>query len=401
MSVRETVTRNKSEFMMLDFNFYNPTELVFGSNRLDELNQLVPSDAKVMITYGGQSAKKFGTIDKVREALGGRDIVEFGGIEANPQYETLVEASEVVKRESVDFLLAVGGGSVMDGTKYIALAALQKAEDYASLLSHGFAPVPVTEAIPLGCVVTLPATGSEANFFGVVTKDGHKLPFMSPLIFPKFSFLDPELTKTLPSKQIANGVTDAFVHVVEYYLTYPVNAKIQDRIAEGVLQTLIEDGPVTYRDNDDIEARKNFIWSATTALNGSIGAGTPGDFATHMIGHELTGLFGIDHGRTLAIVLPSLLRERKDKKREKLLQFAKRVWGIQEGSDDHKIDLAIDKTEAFFKSLDVPTTLSDYGIDDDGIDQVVANLEKLGMTALSETGDLTLDIVRKILVVAK
>jgi len=269
------------------------------------------------------------------------------------------------------------------------------------LLNHGFAPVPVTEVVPLGCVVTLPATGSEANLFGVVTKDHQKRPFASPLVFPKFSLLDPELTKTLPSKQIANGVTDAFVHVTEYYLTYPVNAKVQDRIAEGVLQTLIEDGPVTYKDNNNIEARKNFIWSATNALNGSIGAGTPGDFATHMIGHELTALFGIDHGRTLAIVLPSLLRERKDKKREKLLQFAERVWHITDGSADEKIDLAIDKTEQFFNSLDVPTTLSAYDIGDEGIEKVIANLENLGMTALSETGDLTLDIVRKILTSAK
>lgn len=386
---------------MLDFNFYNPTQLVFGSNRLAELDQLVPENAKVMITYGGQSAKKFGTIDSVRSALKDRDIIEFGGIEANPKYETLVEAAEVVKRESIDFLLAVGGGSVMDGTKYIALAGLQNAEDYQGLLSHGFSPVPVKESIPLGCVVTLPATGSEANGFGVVTIDGHKAAFMSPLVFPEFSFLDPELTKTLPSKQIANGVTDAFVHVVEYYLTYPVNAKVQDRIAEGVLKTLIEDGPITYKDNENIDARKNFIWSATTALNGSIGAGTPGDFATHMIGHELTALFGIDHGRTLAIVLPSLLRERKDKKRDKLRQFAERVWDIREGSDDDKIDLAIDKTEQFFQSLDVPTSLGSYNIGDEGIDQIIANLEKLGMTALSETRDLTLDIARKILVAAK
>lgn len=386
---------------MLDFNFFNPTQLVFGANRLAELDQLVPANATVMITYGGQSAKKFGTIDTVRAALKGREVVEFGGIEANPKFETLVEATEVVKREQVDFLLAVGGGSVMDGTKYIALAALQSAEEYEGLLSHGFAPVPVSESIPVGCVVTLPATGSEANGFGVITINGHKAAFMSPLVFPKFSFLDPELTQTLPAKQIANGVTDAFVHVVEYYLTYPVNAKVQDRIAEGVLKTLIEDGPVTYQDNDNLDARKNFIWSATTALNGSIGAGTPGDFATHMIGHELTALFDIDHGRTLALVLPSLLRERKGKKRAKLLQFAERVWDIHEGSDDEKIDLAIDKTELFFQSLDVPTKLSDYDIGDEGIEQIVSNLEKLGMTHLSETGDLTLDIVRKILVAAK
>ena len=394
------IVTNRQEDTMLDFNFYNPTQLVFGANRLAELDQHVPVDAKVMITYGGQSAKKFGTIDRVREALPGREIIEFSGIEANPRYETLIKAADLAKQENIDFLLAVGGGSVMDGTKFIAIAAKTNQDEYEALLGHGFEPVPAPEVIPLGCIVTLPATGSEANAFGVVSKGQHKIPFMSPLVYPQFSFLDPELTKTLPQKQVANGVTDAFVHVVEYYMTYPVNAKVQDRIAEGVLQTLIEDGPVTYENNEDIEARKNFIWSATTALNGSIAAGTPGDFATHMIGHEITALFGVDHGRTLAIVLPSYWRERKDKKRDKLLQFAERVWHIQDGTEDERIDLAIDKTEAFFNSLGVETKLSQYGITEDGIDKIIDNLEQKGMTALSETGDLTLDIVRKILVAA-
>lgn len=386
---------------MLDFDYYNPTQLVFGANRLAELDKLVPVEAKVLITYGGQSAKKFGTIDAVKDALGSRDVFEFGGIEANPEYDTLVKATALVKAEGIDFLLAVGGGSVMDGTKFIAIAAKHQGEEYQSILQHGFAPVPTSSAVPLGCVVTLPATGSEANMFGVVTLGGHKLPFMSPTVYPKFSFLDPELTKTLPTEQIANGVADAFVHVIEQYLTYPVNAKVQDRIAEGVLKTLIEDGPVTYRNPDDMDARKNFIWSATTALNGSIGAGMPADWSTHMIGHELTAQYGIAHGRTLTLVLPSLLRERKDKKADKLLQYAERVWDITEGSDDEKIEQAIAKTEAFFNSLDIVTNLTHYGIDDDGIESVVASLEKLGMTALSETGDLTLDIVRKILHAAK
>ena len=386
---------------MLDFNFYNPTQIVFGQNRLAELDTLVPANAKVMITFGGESAKKFGTIAKVRDALQTRELVEFGGIEANPKFETLVKATEMVKREGVNFLLAVGGGSVMDGTKFIAMAAKQSEEAYASLLSHGFARVPVPEVLPLGCVVTLPATGSEANMGGVITLDGHKLPFMCPLTFPTFSFLDPDLTQTLPQEQIANGVADAFIHVIEQYLTYPVDAKVQDRFAEGLLKTLIEDGPVTYQDNSNIAARKNFIWSATTALNGFIGSGVPHDWSTHMIGHELTAQYGIAHGRTLAIVLPSLLRERKEKKRAKLLQFAERVWGLQEGSDDEKINLAIDKTEQFFNSLGIVTQLSHYGIDDQGIENLVAGLEKLGMTALSETRDLDLNCVRKILLAAK
>ncbi|WP_191603212.1 iron-containing alcohol dehydrogenase [Marinomonas algicola] len=386
---------------MLDFDYYNPTHIVFGENRIAELDKLIAADAKVMVTFGGQSAKKYGTIDKVIAALGSRDVIEFRGIEANPQFETLINAANIAKENKIDFLLAVGGGSVMDGTKFIALAAKAEPEDYASLLSHGFAPVPATAALPLGCVATLPATGSEMNMGGVITLEHQKRPFMSPLVFPKFSFLDPELTKTLPKEQIANGVADAFIHVLEQYLTFPVDARIQDRFSEGVLQTLIEIGPVTYKDNDDLNARKNFIWSATNALNGAIGVGVPQDWSTHMIGHELTALFDIAHGRTLAIVIPSLLRERKAQKYAKLVQFAERVWGISEGTEEEKINKAIDQTEAFFNSLDIVTNLSHYGIDDTGIDKVIANLENVGMTALSESGDLTLDIVRKILIAAK
>lgn len=386
---------------MNNFDYYNPTHIVFGENRLAELDKLIPSDAKVMITFGGQSAKKYGTIDTIRAALNNREIIEFGGIEPNPQFDTLVKAVEVVKAENVDFLLAVGGGSVMDGTKFIALAAKYASNNYENILFNGFAPVPTEQALPLGCVATLPATGSEMNMAGVITYQAQKYSFMSPLVFPTFSVLDPVLTKTLPKEQISNGIADAFTHVVEQYLTQPANAKVQDRIAEGVLKTLIEDGPVTLADNEDMDARKNFIWSATNALNGIIGVGVPQDWSTHMIGHEMTAQFGIAHGRTLAIILPNLLRERKEHKRAKLLQFAERVWGISEGTEDQKIDLAINKTEAFFNSLDIVTNLTHYGIDDVGIDSIVSNMEKMGLTAISETRDLTLDIVRKILIATK
>lgn len=385
---------------MQDFNFYNPTHIVFGQDRLAELNELIPESAKVLILYGGGSVKRYGTLEAVINNLGEREIHEFGGIEPNPKYETLMQAVDIVRAENIDFLLAVGGGSVMDGTKFVALASKVDA-DHQNLLFHGFAPVPVTEATPLGCIATLPATGSEMNMGGVITYNEQKYPFMSPLVFPKFSFLDPDLTLTLPKEQVANGVADAFVHVVEQYITYPVNAKVQDRIAEGILKTLIEDGPVTFNDNADIDARKNFIWSATNALNGAIGAGVPQDWATHMIGHELTAMYGIAHGRTLAIILPYLLRERSAQKHDKLVQFAERVWDIKDGTDAEKIALAIDKTEEFFNSLDIVTKLSYYGIDEAGIDQVVDNMKKMGLTALSETGDLTPDIVRKILVSAK
>lgn len=382
---------------MFNFDYHNPTHIVFGQNRLSELDNLVPKGAKVMVTFGGHSAKKYGTIDKVKAELRSREVVEFGGIEANPKYETLVKAVELAKEENIDFLLAVGGGSVMDATKFIALASKYHNEEYQNILFNGLTHVPTKAALPVGCVVTLPATGSEMNMNGVVTYNEQKLMFFSPLAFPKFSFLDPDLTLTLPQSQIANGVADAFVHVLEQYLTVPTKAMVQERTAEGILKTLIEIGPVTFSNNADIDARKNFIWAATSALNGMIATGVPQDWSTHMIGHELTSIFDIAHGRSLAIVLPSLLRERKTHKREKLIQFAERVWDITDGNDDEKIDLAIDKTEAFFNSMDIITKLSHYDINDEGIDKIIRNLEKLGMTALSESGDLTLDVVKKIL----
>lgn len=382
---------------MNKFNFFNPTQIVFGRDRFEELDSLVPKDAKVLVTYGGASAKKYGTVDRALSALKDRDVIEFGGIEANPKYETLIKATEVVKAEGVTFLLAIGGGSVMDGTKFIALASKVTDDKYEGLLFNGFNPAPQEEALPLGCIATLPATGSEMNAGAVITYKNQKYPVMSPLTFPKFSFLDSDLTKTLPKEQVANGVADAFIHVMEQYLTYPSNAKIQDRFAEGILQTLIEDGPTTYNDFSNIEARENFIWSATMALNGIIGVGVAQDWSTHMIGHELTSMFGIAHGRTLAIVFPSMLRDRRVQKKEKLLQYAERVWGIKAGTDDERIDLVIQKTEEFFNGLGIVTKLSHYDIKHEQLETVVNNMEKMGLTALSERGDLGLTDVKNIL----
>ncbi|MBW3138563.1 iron-containing alcohol dehydrogenase [Ferrimonas balearica] len=381
---------------MQNFDYRNPTHIVFGQDRLAELDQLVPQDAKVLVLYGGGSVKRFGTLDKVLAGLGNRTVVEFAGIEPNPQFDTLMKAVHIARDEQVDFLLAVGGGSVMDGTKFIA-AAVPFDGDEATLLQHGFAPLPIDRALPLATVATLPATGSEMNMGAVVSYQGGKFPVMSPLLFPQFSVLDPSLTFSLPPVQVANGVVDAFVHVVEQYVTYPADAMVQDRTAEGILKSLIEVGPVTLAEPENYNARANLMWSATCALNGFIGSGVPHDWATHMIGHELTALFGVDHAQSLAIVLPSLWTLRKDKKRAKLLQYAERVWDITEGTDDERIDAAIAKTRAFFESLGVKTRLADYGIGRDQIDSVVQALEAHGMVALSETGDLTLDVSRAIL----
>ncbi|MFV7784758.1 iron-containing alcohol dehydrogenase [Shewanella marisflavi] len=386
---------------MLNFDYRNPTQIVFGKDRLAELDKLIPTDARVMVTYGGGSVKRFGTLDKVLGALGNRTVVEFGGIEANPQYETLAKAAKLAKEESIDFLLAVGGGSVMDGTKFIALATRFEG-DSASLLFHGFAPVPVEadRVLPLGTIATLPATGSEMNAFGVVSYQGGKFPVNHPSIYPSFSLLDPTLTFTLPKIQVANGVVDAFVHVLEQYATYPVDGRVQDRTAEGIMRTLIEIGPITLEEPENYNARANLMWSATSALNGMIGAGVPFDWTTHMIGHELTALFGVDHAQTLAAVLPSVWRVRKSQKHAKLLQYAERVWDITEGDEASRVDQAIGKTEQFFQQLGLKTRLRDYDIAREQIGDIIAALEAHGMTALSESGDLSLDISREILEMA-
>jgi NADP-dependent alcohol dehydrogenase len=386
---------------MLNFTFYNPTQIVFGKDQLQELDNLVPKNARTLVTYGGGSAKRSGVLDRVMTELGksARTMLEFGGIEANPQFDTLMKAVEICRAEKIDFLLAVGGGSVMDGTKFIAVAAA--ADEYRGreqkLMGFGFNPIETETALPLGTVVTLPATGSEMNCGAVISNGEDKLPVFHPALFPTFSILDPELTYTLPENQVANGIVDSFVHVLEQYLTFPQNAPLQDRMAESILQTLLEVGPTTHQNLEDYDSRASLVWSATMALNGLIGSGVVPDWATHMIGHELTALFHIPHGRSLAAVQPSLLRVRKEEKKEKLLQFAERVWSITEGTEDERIEAGIAKMEAFYNSLGVPTDLSAHDIKAKDIDRVIANLEKHGMTALSERGDQTLEVTRTIL----
>lgn len=381
---------------MLNFEFYNPTKIVFGADTIASLSDLVPMTARVLILYGGASAEKNGTLAEVRIALSTRVVQEFGGIEPNPSYETLMRAVEQVRREKLDFLLAVGGGSVIDGTKFVAAAAVYEGDPWDIMLSHG---AKIAAALRFGTVLTLPATGSEMNNGGVVTlKATHtKLPFRSTHVFPLFSVLDPTKTYTLPPQQIANGVADAFVHIVEQYLTYPVHAMAQDRFAEGLLQTLIDIAPQTLTVPDDYDTRSNLMWIASLALNGLIGSGVPQDWATHMIGHELTALYNIDHARTLAIVLPSLLNVQRENKHEKLLQYGERVWGINSGSETQRIDAAILCTSQFFESLGIKTRLSDYALGADAVDAVIAQLDAHGMTALGERNDIDLQVSRNIL----
>ncbi len=381
---------------MNNFDFYNPTRIAFGEGKIAALDSLVPADAKVLILFGGESARRTGTLDEVEAALGDRSVQLFGGIEPNPSFETLMKAVTVVQNDNIDYLLAVGGGSVIDGTKFIAAASLFEGDAWDILLKGG---TNIRRALPFGSVLTLPATGSEMNKGAVVTRKSlqAKLPFHSEHVFPQFSVLDPTKSFTLPPRQVANGVVDAFVHIVEQYLTYPANAPVQDRFAEGLLQTLIEIGPQALAEPENYEVRANLMWVATLALNGLIGSGVPQDWATHMLGHELTALHGLDHAQTLAIVLPSMLAERKDAKRGKLVQYAQRVWAIQHGSDDEKADAAIEKTRDFFESLGVKTRLGDYQLAAEHIDPLISSLEQHGMTALGEHNDVTPAVCRQVL----
>ncbi|MEN9756002.1 MAG: alcohol dehydrogenase, NAD(P)-dependent [Pseudomonadota bacterium] len=381
---------------MLNFNFYNPTQIAFGEGKMSELDQLIPTEARVLILFGGQSAKTHGTIDKVKNALGTRYSEEFGGIEPNPTYETLIKAVAQIKAHHLDFLLAVGGGSVLDGTKFVAAAVYEEGDPWEILLSQG---ANIKHAVPYGSVLTLPATGSEMNSVAVISRTEYKakLHFGSKWVFPQFSVLDPTLSYTLPKHQLANGIVDAFTHIAEQYLTYSVDAKVQDRFSEGLLLTLIEIGPELLKNPHDYNLQANFMWTATLALNGLIGAGVPQDWATHMLGHEITALYGLDHAQTLAIILPAMLHERRQGKHEKLLQYAQRVWNITEGSDDERIDLAIEKTRAFFEGLGVKTHLSDYHIGPESVDAIIEQLTSHNMLQLGEKADVTIDVSRHIL----
>jgi NADP-dependent alcohol dehydrogenase len=384
---------------MLNFSFQNTTQIHFGEGQIKVLSEAIPKTSKVLVTYGGGSIKGNGVYDQVAAALSEHTWFEFSGIEPNPKYDTLMKAQDLIKEHDIDFLLAVGGGSVIDGTKFIAAAALFEGDDPWDFVAKGAA---VTNALPLACVLTLPATGSESNSGSVVTRDGNKLPFMSPFVQPQFAVLDPSVTLSLSDRQISNGVVDAFVHTMEQYLTYSVNGKVQDRFAEGLLQTLIEEGPkaLVAETKNDLEVRGNIMWAATMALNGLIGAGVPQDWSTHMIGHELTGAYGIDHARTLSIVLPAVMKVCTEAKREKLLQYADRVWNLAEGDEDSRVSRAIELTEEFFKTMQVPTRLSDVDLGEADIDGLIEKLTQHGMVKLGEHGDITPEVSRKILVTA-
>lgn len=387
---------------MQNFELYNPVNYVFGKGQIEKLKNLVPENTKILLAYGGGSIFKNGVYDQVKTALSkqfeANQIVEFGGIEPNPRYETLMKGVAVIREEKIGFILAVGGGSVIDGVKFIS-AAVKYEGDAADILRKRILFKDVSQVIPFGTVLTLPATGSEMNSGAVVTIEAtqEKLTLGGSALFPVFSIVDPTVITSLPKRQLQNGVIDAFTHVMEQYLTYPHDAMLQDRIAEGILQTLIEIGPDVVENPSDYKLASNFVWSATMALNGLIQKGVPSDWATHMIGHELTALYEIDHARTLAIIGPNLYRVMFDTKKDKLAQYGKRVWHLTGDSTEAIAEEAIEKTVAFFHTMGMKTKISEntdnYA---NTADFIVNRFEERGWKAMGEKQNITPEKVREI-----
>ena len=383
---------------MNNFELYNPVNYVFGKGQTEKLANLVPKNAKVLIAYGGGSIFKNGVYDQVKAALQGFEIVEFGGIEPNPRFETLMKAVQIIREQKITFILAVGGGSVIDGVKFIS-GAVNFEGDEIEILKKRILFTDITKVIPFGTVLTLPATGSEMNSGAVVTVEAtqEKLTLGGSALFPKFSIVDPTVIVSLPKRQLQNGVVDAFTHVLEQYLTYKHDAMLQDRLAESILQTLIEVGPSVVENPNDYKLASNFVWSATMALNGLIQKGVPSDWATHMIGHELTALYEIDHARTLAIIGPNLYRVLFETKKEKLAQYGQRVWNISGNSIDEIAHQAIDKTVEFFHTMGMKTKLSENTENyKETADFIVNRFQERGWLALGEKQNVTLEKVREI-----
>ncbi|GHB35311.1 alcohol dehydrogenase [Pseudovibrio japonicus] len=382
----------------MKFNYKNPTKLLFGQGKISEIRDQIPAGSRILLAYGGGSIKTNGVYDQVISALDGFTIVEFSGIEANPEFETLEKAVKLVTEQKLDFILAVGGGSVIDGCKFVAAAAHYDGDHWDILTGKHR----VQKAIPLASVLTLPATGSESNGNSVVTRKatGEKRAFGSPHVLPIFSVLDPDTMKTLPERQLKNGLVDAFIHVCEQYLTYPAGNLVQDGYAETLLRTLVQLGE-TYQDRDSDEWRANLMYAANQALNGLIACGVPQDWATHQIGHELTASFGIDHARTLSIIQPSLLRNQIEPKRAKLEQMGRTVFALPPSKD--LAEKTIDAIEEFYQKLAMPIRLSEANITDQSdIDVLLKTIESRDfLKAIGEHGEITPETIKDIVLSAR
>jgi NADP-dependent alcohol dehydrogenase len=386
------------ERAMLKFRLCNPTEILFGSGQVREIGQLIHPGSCVLVLYGGGSIKRNGAYDQTMSALAHCRVVEFGGIEANPVYETICRAADLCRAEGVEFILAVGGGSVVDAGKFLATIVPLEGVDGWDALVAGRKP---ERTLPVGAILTLPATGSESNPVSVISHRGKglKLPFANEAARPRFAVLDPDFMATLDKRQLQNGVVDAFTHVIEQYLTIPADTPVQFAFSEALLKILIESGPGLVETNDE-KSRETVLWAANQALNGLIGAGVPQDWSTHMIGHAITAISGVDHARSLTLVMPALMRYKRAAKSEMLLRYARNVWSIADADPVRATEAAIARTEDFFRSMGCPVRFSDIAPLTVSPDDVVTHLEAAGQTALGERGDIKPEDVRAILKLA-
>ena len=383
---------------MRNFTFYNPVKIFFGKDQINYLRTEIPADTKIMFLYDDSFIYKTEFYDKIISMLDKHCIIEFGYIRSNPTVEMLLPAIELARREQVGFLLAMGGGSVIDATKFVAAALLFEGDPWDLLTKQAN----VKAAVPLGAILTLPAAGSEMNQYAVISNEAQKLKleFKSPLIFPKFAILDPEVTFSLPRYCLACGIVDAFVHVIEQYVTDFINAPLQDAMAETILLTLIANAQKSLNHSTDYDSRANIMWAATLATNELLSLGVAEDWLTHKIGLELTALYGIDHACSVAIILPAALNKMRKQKEKKLLLYAERIWGISQGSIDTKIEKAIVKTIGFFESLGIKTHLSDYNLPFDCLTKIASRADKHDITELSKHPKITSLLVKEILQLA-
>lgn len=360
---------------MNNFIFQNPVKLIFGRGMVSKIKSQIPEGKRVLVTFGGGSVKKNGIYDQVIAALEGREYIEFWGIEPNPRVDTLRDAVKKGREFGAEWVLAVGGGSVADGTKLISVAIATDKDPWQIVLDGD-----TQNRIPMGVVMTLPATGSEMNGNGVISNHATKEKYPIYGVYPEFSILDPQATFTLPKYQIACGLADTFVHVMEQYVTASGESMLMDRWSEGILSTLIELAPKIEKDQTNYDTMANFMLSSTMALNGIISMGVTEDWATHLIGHEITALTNLTHGHTLVVVMPSLLNVLRMYKGDKIVQLGERVFGIKKSSKEESIDATIKAVENFFRSLGLKTRLSENNIGEDVIVEIVKRFQERGTT---------------------
>lgn len=350
---------------MNNFNFCVPTDIRFGKGQIQCLPALLGKyGRRVLMVYGGGSIKRTGLYDTIKELLADFDVYELPGIEPNPKLTSVEKGAEICKREHVDVILSVGGGSCIDASKHIACAAYYGGNPWDLVLDRS----KVTKALPIAVVLTICATGSEMNSGAVISNEEtkEKLEINSPLLYPALSICDPTYLYTLPPKQTAAGTCDIISHVLEQYFQPNDGAYITDRLSEGVLKTCFHYGPLAMKEPDNYEARSNLMWASTVGLNHLLTVGKGGAWSVHPIEHELSAYYDITHGEGLAILTPAWMRYVLcDDTVDRFVMYAENVWGISDSDKYKAANYAIDKTEEFFISMGLPSRLSQVGIGDE------------------------------------